>query len=113
MPQALAKTDIRELRSWYGLSQADFARAVGVSERAVIRWEQGQVTPMPLAQRTLELLDDLRTRLRKRYGDGGAKEWLRRSNTALRRSTPLEILLTSGPTRVRDLVMGPETGTYR
>lgn len=112
MGQALSKSDIKELRDWYGLTQADFAQAVGVSERAVIRWEQGQVTPMALAQRTLELFDDLRTRLMKRFGEIRAKEWLRTRNRSLRGSSPLEVLVVTGPTRVRDLLVGAETGTY-
>src|SRR5690242_13546880 len=113
MSQAIAKANIRDLREWYALSQADFARAIGVSERAVIRWGQGQVTPMPVAQRSLELLDDLRVRLVKRFGTKQAKEWLRTPNRALRGNTPMDVLMATGPVPVRDLVVGPEAGTYR
>src|SRR5579864_135815 len=97
MPQVRAKSDIRDLREWYGLSQPAFARVIGVSERAVIRWEQGQVTPMLLAQRSLDLLEDLRGRLIKRFGERRAKEWLTQPNRALRGNPPFEVLVASGP----------------
>lgn len=113
MSQVRERADIRGLRIWYELSQPEFARAVGVSERAVIRWELGQVKPMPLAQRSLALLEDLRSRLLKRYGEKGAHEWLRQSNRALRGNPPIAVLIASGPTPVRDIVTGPEAGTYR
>jgi hypothetical protein len=37
MSQVRERADIRDLRLWYGLSQPEFARAEGVSERAIIR----------------------------------------------------------------------------
>jgi DNA-binding transcriptional regulator YiaG len=37
MAQVRERAEIRDLRLWYGLSQPEFARAAGVSERAVIR----------------------------------------------------------------------------
>jgi DNA-binding XRE family transcriptional regulator len=113
MSQVRERADIRGLRIWYGLSQPEFARAVGVSERAVIRWELGQVRPMPLAQRSLALLEDLRDRLIARYGKKRAQEWLGQSNRALRGNAPIDVLVASGPTPVRDIVAGPEAGTYR
>ncbi len=113
MSQLRERADIRGLRLWYGLSQPEFARAVGVSERAVIRWELGQVKPMPLAQRSLALLEDLRSRLLKRYGEKRAQEWLRQPNRGLRGNPPIDVLVASGPTLVRDIVTGQEAGTYR
>jgi len=113
MSQVRTRFDIRDLRGWYGLSQREFARAVGVSERAVIRWEVGEVKPMPLAQRSIELLEDLRNRVVRRYGERNAKTWLRRPNHALRGNSPIDTLVASGPTPVRDIVVGPEAGTYR
>src|SRR5215831_4608856 len=105
MAQVRERAEIRDLRLWYGLSQPEFARAAGVSERAVIRWELGQVTPMPLAQRSLALLEDLRTRLLKRYGEKRAREWLGQPNRPLRGKPPIDVLIASGPTPVRDIVV--------
>ena len=102
-----------DLRLWYGLSHPEFAPAAGVSERAVIRWELGQVTPMPLARRSLALLEDLRTRLLKQYGEKRAQKWLRQPNRALRVNPPIDVLMASGPTPVRDIIVGPKAGAYR
>ena len=113
MAQALSKGDIKELRDWYGLTQADFARAVGVSERAVIGCEGGDTHPMPVARRSLDLLDDLRLRLLKRFGESRAHTWLQAPNRALRGSAPRDVLLVSGPIPVRDLLVGDDAGTYR
>lgn len=113
MHQARPKIEIKALRDWYGLPQAEFARAVSVSEHAVVRWEQGDAKPMPLAQRSLEALEDVRERLVRRYGEQGARDWLRRPNRALRRNTPLAVLVASGAMPVRELVHGAEAGTYR
>ena len=68
---------------------------------------------MPLAQRGLALLEDLRARLLKRYGEKRAKQWLRQPNRALRGNPPMDVLIASGPTPVRDIVVGPKAGTYR
>jgi hypothetical protein len=68
---------------------------------------------MPLAQRGLALLEDLRARLLKRYGKKRTQEWLRQSNRALRGNPPMDVLIASGPTPVRDIVVGPKAGTYR
>ncbi len=77
------------------------------------RWELGQVKPMPLAQRSLALLEDLRSRLVKRYGEKRAREWLRQPNRGLRGNPPIDVLVASGPMLVRDIVTGPEAATYR
>lgn len=113
MPSVLVRANIRALREWFRFSQQEFARALGVSERAVIRWEGGDTRPMRVAQRSLDLLDDLRTRLIKRFGESRAQTWLGTANRSLRGSSPREVLLVSGPLPVRDLMVGAEAGTYR
>lgn len=113
MAQVRTRSDVYELRHWYGMTQEQFAKAVGVSERAIIRWESGETEPMPAARRSLEVLEDLRLRLIKRYDSQGARGWLRRPNRALRGNMPLEVLIASGPVPVRDIIVGPEAGAYR
>jgi DNA-binding transcriptional regulator YiaG len=50
----------REIRERVGLSQADVARALGVTREAVAYWERGQRVPKAgTAARYLELLDRL------------------------------------------------------
>ncbi len=113
MSQVKVKSEIRDLRDWYGMTQAQFAHAVGVSERAVIRWEGGEVEPLPTAKRSLALLEEVRERLIRRYGDHKAQEWLRHSLRPLRGNTPFEVLIAAGPVPVRDLLVGAESGAYR
>lgn len=40
---------VRELRDRLGLTQEDFARALGMSVSTVCRWEKGQSKPSKLA----------------------------------------------------------------
>lgn len=112
MLQRVPAADIEHLRKWYELSQEDFARAVGVSRRAIIRWEQHEVSPSETARRSLELLWDIKQRLEPLYGQK-AREWLHTPHRALRGNKPIAVLVTSGPVPVRDLVVGREAGGYR
>ena len=56
MPEDKADIDVRALREALGMTQEEFARAVGVSFTTVSRWETGRGTPSPLARRQLEQL---------------------------------------------------------
>ena len=51
---------IKRLRKRLGLTQVEFAAAVGVTERAVIHWEQGTRGVSPLAQRAIEAVKEAR-----------------------------------------------------
>jgi DNA-binding transcriptional regulator YiaG len=52
------KGRLAELREGAGLSQGDFARALGVSQSSVSRWESGDVVPRARrAADIVELLD--------------------------------------------------------
>lgn len=57
----LARTgQLVELRESVGLSQGDVARAVGVNQSAVSRWESSKARPRPRhAVELLDLLEDL------------------------------------------------------
>jgi DNA-binding transcriptional regulator YiaG len=47
---------IRDLRRELGLSQAGFARLVGVAPNTVARWERGELGMRPTTERLIELL---------------------------------------------------------
>jgi len=47
----LKARDIKALRKRIGLTQVQFARAVGVSFVTVNRWENGHTSPSPLARK--------------------------------------------------------------
>lgn len=112
MPQVKGEVDIESLRDWYGLNQEDFGRALGVSKRAIIRWEQGEVTPSLPAVRNIRLLQEIKVRLEARY-HAAAQQWLRRSHRALLGRTPYDVLREAGPVPVRDLLIAREAGGYR
>lgn len=48
---------IKQLRKNLGMTQVQFAVAVGVTERAVIHWEKGTRGVSPLAQRAIEAVE--------------------------------------------------------
>ena len=48
---------IKRLRKSLGMTQVQFAGAVGVTERAVIHWEKGTRGVSPLAQRAIEAVE--------------------------------------------------------
>lgn len=50
-----AQSEIMAARANSGLSQNDFAHALGVSKRTLENWEQGRVTPSGAARRLLML----------------------------------------------------------
>jgi DNA-binding XRE family transcriptional regulator len=112
MPQLKKAADIESLRDWYGLNQEDFGRALGVSKRAVIRWEKGEVEPSLPVVRNIGLLQEVRDRLEAKY-HADAQQWLRRPHRALLSRSPLEVLTEAGPVPVRDLLIAREAGGYR
>lgn len=50
-----ARWELMAARASAGLSQAEFARALGVSKRTLEGWEQGRATPTGAARRLLQL----------------------------------------------------------
>ena len=49
-------TDVREIRARAGLSQADFARSIGVRKATLVNWEQKRRTPEGPARVLLALI---------------------------------------------------------
>jgi len=46
--------EIRQLRRRAGLTQEDFAHAIGVRAREIGRWEKGTSSPAPMARKRLK-----------------------------------------------------------
>lgn len=56
MPKQDIVKRIKELRAAMGLTQEQFAAAVGVTYATVNRWENGNANPQPLALRRIDEL---------------------------------------------------------
>jgi HTH-type transcriptional regulator/antitoxin MqsA len=54
----LAPDEIREIRTRYGMSQADFERLINSGEKTVVRWEKGTVAQNATADTLLRILRD-------------------------------------------------------
>ncbi|PYC46314.1 transcriptional regulator [Litorivita pollutaquae] len=53
---AVPEIDISEIRAQTGLSQAEFARSIGVAKGTLLNWEHGRRTPNGPAQVLLALI---------------------------------------------------------
>ena len=53
---AVPDIDVTEIRAQTGLSQADFARSIGVAKGTLLNWEHGRRTPNGPAQVLLALI---------------------------------------------------------
>jgi putative transcriptional regulator len=53
LPRPYGPSDVRRVRDLVGMSQAVFARFLGVSANTVRSWEQGTRPPQPIARRFL------------------------------------------------------------
>ena len=74
---------IRDLRSRLGLTQEEFAHALGITVSTVNRWEKGHSVPSKLARASLARFAGRRgvaveslARRRRRRGDGLARDEL-------------------------------------
>lgn len=56
MPKTLPLTPMGRLRRDAGLSQAEVAADLGVSQQHIAKWERGEFLPRPAAQRQLAAL---------------------------------------------------------
>ena len=65
---------IAELRAALGLSQAGFARALGVRQQTVSEWETGRYAPRGASARMLGILAEERAPYDAGEGDGPAKD---------------------------------------
>ena len=61
-------SEIREFRERLGMSQRDFAKALGVTQPAVIDWEKGRSDP---PDSTKELM----MRWRENINESGTEDW--------------------------------------
>jgi transcriptional regulator with XRE-family HTH domain len=75
-----------------GLTAAELAGALGVSQRTVGRWRTGATLPQRAARDRLAELSDLNRRLHETFADEAVPVWLRAPNRYLGDLTPAELL---------------------
>lgn len=93
------RVDVEALRSAFGLTQAQLATAVGVSERTVQNWEAGRVSSQ--AERRVRDLAELKDMLARYIARDAMQQWLISPNEALSGDAPRDWIIEG---RARDLL---------
>lgn len=91
--------DTEALRTDLGLTQAQLASAIGVSERTVQNWEAGRVSPQ--AERRVRDLVELRETLDRYVAPGALQQWLISPNEAFAGDAPRDWIIEG---RTRDVL---------
>ena len=90
---------ISSLRKSLQLTQVEFAKSVGVSERTVQKWETGASVPAERQLRDLRELADLLARYVKK---DQLSIWLKSANGAFQSQSPHELILDG---KTRDIIL--------
>ena len=91
--------DVEALRAALGLTQAQLASAIGVSERTVQNWEAGRVSPQ--AERRVRDLVELKEMLDRYVAPDAMQQWLISPNDASAGDAPRDWIIEG---RARDLL---------
>jgi DNA-binding XRE family transcriptional regulator len=92
---------VKLVRQWFGLSQEEFARVLGVGRATVVRWETsggGPLSHSAEGKLVLALLE-IKSLATKAFGRQ-AKAWFHDRMPALKGETARETLLKRGPVPV-------------
>ena len=110
LDQALEPSDIVEGLRARGVTQADVARALSITDRAVGGWQQHSATP-----RHYEVLTDLRhivLLLADSLTPRGTKQWLHARNRLLNGQRPLDALAQGQSAQVIAAAAAFDEGVY-
>ncbi len=104
---------VRPLRQWFGFSQKQFARTVGVGRATVVRWEAGAGGPLPRTAegRLVLALREIKSLAIKAFGRE-AKAWFHDRAPTLGGVTPYEALIARGPIPVVMILSANWDGGY-
>jgi len=91
--------DVEALRTAFGLTQAQLASSIGVSERTVQNWEAGRVSPQ--AERRVRDLVDLKDVLDRYIAPDALQQWLISPNEAFAGDAPRDWIIEG---RARDVL---------
>lgn len=75
---------VTQLRKALGLTQAAFARRVGVSRQTVLLWEQGKNAPSGVA--LMRMANAIGVRIETFYADGAHTQYVRRAPAPRRKA---------------------------
>lgn len=103
---------ILRLEDELGLSEADLAGALEVSQRTLERWRSGESHPQRAARLRLAGLLVLARRLEETFSGGGAEEWLRTDNRYLGGIKPSEAIRTGRVDRVEASLEALDSGMF-
>lgn len=96
---AAGHVDVEALRTALGLTQAQLASAIGVSERTVQNWEAGRVSPQ--AERRVRDLVELKDTLERYINPDALQQWLISPNDTFAGDAPRDWIIEG---RARDLL---------
>jgi len=95
----------------YGLTQADVARAVGVSDRSVRNWAN-DAAPRRLHEERLQALRGIVLLLEDSLTPRGVGQWFRAHNRSLDGRRPLDVLAAGDVDSVRRAAEAFADGAY-
>ena len=96
---AAGSVDIERLRATLGITQAQLASAVGVSERTVQNWEAGRVSSQ--AERRVRDLIELKETLTRYIPADSLQQWLISANESFAGDAPRDWIIDG---RARDVL---------
>jgi len=105
---------VRPLREWFGLTQEQFATAVGAGLRTVARWEaagSGPERPTGEGKVAADLVEIRKLAIRL-MGEKTAQEWLHAPLPILAGRTPIEVILTDRPSPILRILREDVEGGY-
>jgi transcriptional regulator with XRE-family HTH domain len=102
---------IKQLREDFGLTSRDLAQALGVDQRTVTRWSNGDAFPRHEARAQLEALAALDERLTETFESwDAARTWLRAPTRYLSGMAPIEAVRAGRSDRVIALIEAIDSG---
>lgn len=103
---------ILRLEDELGLSEADLAGALEVSQRTLERWRSGASHPQRAGRLRLAELLVLARRLEETFGEGGAEAWLRADSRYLGGMKPMEAIRAGRVDRVEAALEALDSGVF-
>lgn len=114
VPRGPGRVDPEKLRLWFGLTDKQFAKALGVPERHIRLWRNSGSRPAPQSAegRMLAMLAEVRDLALELLGAESARIWLTNPAPAFGGRRIKQILAELGPEPVKHLLIAAKEGVY-